>query len=382
MSRLIYVTNTKLPSARANSYQSMIMCYEFSKFFDEVELWVPIVDKIHKKRFWQAPFEYYNIQKKFKIKSFFSLDLLWIHNFNVRMWFLIRAITFSISSIIGIFYYIRKNDIIFSRDPFFLLFMYIFKKLGFIKNKFFYEAHSYSDKMAYFIKSSCNGLIVINKYLKLKYTEYKVDNILLAYDGVNIEEFNSISDYKFMKKEKYIILYTGRFFKWKGVYTLVKSVKFIKNNVEVILIGGAGKDLKDLRYFADSLKLNNVKILPHVPRIELIAFFDNADIFVIPNSKDNEMNLYTSPLKLFEYMVCKRPIIASNISSLKEILEDGKNAFLFEADDPLDLARKIDCIIEKDCTNMVNKAFEDAKFFTWNKRTENIVKFIKGGLNV
>ena len=37
--KCIYITNTRLPSEKANSYQSMQMCSSFSKMFDEVELW-------------------------------------------------------------------------------------------------------------------------------------------------------------------------------------------------------------------------------------------------------------------------------------------------------------------------------------------------------
>ena len=39
ITKFIYITNTRLPSEKANSYQSMQMCYSFSKVFDEVELW-------------------------------------------------------------------------------------------------------------------------------------------------------------------------------------------------------------------------------------------------------------------------------------------------------------------------------------------------------
>ena len=39
--KLIYITNTRVPSEKANTYQSMQMCNSFAKVYDEVQMWVP-----------------------------------------------------------------------------------------------------------------------------------------------------------------------------------------------------------------------------------------------------------------------------------------------------------------------------------------------------
>jgi glycosyltransferase involved in cell wall biosynthesis len=89
------------------------------------------------------------------------------------------------------------------------------------------------------------------------------------------------------------------------------------------------------------------------------------------------MSFYTSPLKLFEYMASRRPIVASNLPSLMEILEDKKNSILFEADNERDLAEKINYCISNDMTYIVDNAYKDVLNFTWEKRAYNIIKFIK-----
>ena len=39
--KLIYISNTRIPSEKANTYQSMVMCEAFSKYFEKVEFWYP-----------------------------------------------------------------------------------------------------------------------------------------------------------------------------------------------------------------------------------------------------------------------------------------------------------------------------------------------------
>jgi glycosyltransferase involved in cell wall biosynthesis len=61
-------------------------------------------------------------------------------------------------------------------------------------------------------------------------------------------------------------------------------------------------------------------------------------MLVLPNSMSAISDRYTSPLKLFEYMRLGRPIVASNLAAIREVLTDGKTALLVPPDDPEALA--------------------------------------------
>ena len=80
---------------------------------------------------------------------------------------------------------------------------------------------------------------------------------------------------------------------------------------------------------------------------------------------------------MFEYMASKRPIVASDLPSIKEVLMHEKNAFLFEADNEKDLARKIRSVIIQDCKNLVENAYEEVKKYTWDGRAKSIKAFIE-----
>ena len=77
-------------------------------------------------------------------------------------------------------------------------------------------------------------------------------------------------------------------------------------------------------------------------------------------------------------MAAKRPIVASNLPSIREILNE-KNSVLAEPDDAESLARCIKKVLQnKQLDNKIsNQAFLDVQNCTWGKRAENILKMFK-----
>jgi len=80
-----------------------------------------------------------------------------------------------------------------------------------------------------------------------------------------------------------------------------------------------------------------------------------------------------SPLKIFEYMASKRPIIATKLLSLTEILKDS--ALLVEPEHATELQEGIGTILDDEALaeNLADKAFERVLEFTWQKRAKNIL---------
>ena len=88
---------------------------------------------------------------------------------------------------------------------------------------------------------------------------------------------------------------------------------------------------------------------------------------------------------MFEYMASGRPIIATDLPSIREVLNDSSassgrgNAIIVKPDNPEDLARGIKTALEnKELVNKISaQAFEDVNKYTWEKRTGDILNFIK-----
>ena len=83
-------------------------------------------------------------------------------------------------------------------------------------------------------------------------------------------------------------------------------------------------------------------------------------------------------MKLFEYMASKRPIISTDFSTIRNILDD-ESCFFVEPDDPGAMADGIEhCINNKDYSEKISlKAYQIVQDYSWNKRAEKIIGFIK-----
>jgi len=233
----------------------------------------------------------------------------------------------------------------------------------------------------FFLKRKNIKFIVINNILKKDLIKkgFNANKIKVLPDAVDLKKFDiNLSKKEARKKLKFpinkkIILYTGTFQDWKGYDILLEASNNFDEKVVFVMIGGKKKQITRLRRIYKKVILKefmNNKIIPY--------YLKAADILIIPNSAKKIISLkYTSPLKLFEYMASKRPIIASDLPSIREIVSE-KEVLFFEPDNPEDLAEKIRILLKdiKLQEDISKNAFEKVKNFTWEKRARNIINKI------
>jgi len=213
--------------------------------------------------------------------------------------------------------------------------------------------------------------------------------ILVAPDGVDLELFQSRSEEEngnhagssllLKPAGKKWIVYTGHLYEWKGICTLLDSSRYIGVDHEVVVVGGLPEDVEKWRKYCVQNGLHCVRFVGHVSPVEVPRFLRAADVLVLPNSANTELSRsFTSPLKLFEYMASGRPIVASRLPSLQEILRDGHNALLFEPDNPLDLGEKITSILKDSmmAIEVGQNAKEMIKEYSWQARARRILEFM------
>ena len=104
-----------------------------------------------------------------------------------------------------------------------------------------------------------------------------------------------------------------------------------------------------------------------------------AAVAVLPLTRELISSSFTSPLKLFEYMAARVPVVASDLPSTREVLSDGVNAVLVEPDNPTALAGGIQRVLNDPGLGdrLAEKAAEEVAGYTWERRAERIVRFLR-----
>ena len=174
--------------------------------------------------------------------------------------------------------------------------------------------------------------------------------------------------------EKKIALYSGHLFDWKGVYVLAEAARLLPPPWQVVFVGGVPEHVERFRKYAAARRLSNVTVIPHQQR-ELVPYFlGAADVLVVPNSaRTDRSRLYTSPLKLFEYLASSRPVVASCLPSIREVVSEREVVFV-KPDDPTDLARGIRIAGENDQSARTRAAQQIAQYHSWANRAKVIAQ--------
>jgi len=286
------------------------------------------------------------------------------------------------------------HEVWFAREPHLLLAILSFSFLLRIKKGLvIYEVHDmprdYFDKVAlYVLRLVPFILITVTRTLAQdisKVSGIPLGKILVLPDGVDSEKFDiDLSKSEARKNIGYtdakkLIVYTGNPYPWKGVFVLLEAAKLLPDT-SVYFVGGKMEEVEALRKAAG--RAENVTIIPYVSHDKVPLYLKAADVLVVPNSATYRMSeLYTSPLKLFEYMASLRPIVASALPSIKEILTDRENAYLVPADNAKELATGIQTALsDGGQEDIVNKAYTDAKMYTWDNRISVIMENINDKL--
>lgn len=206
------------------------------------------------------------------------------------------------------------------------------------------------------------------------------DKILVMHNGIPLEKFGVLKtdeieqekDYLGIDSNAYVIGTIAKLRKEKGIEYLLEAMKILLEQYSkiVLLIVGDGPLRDELEYYSRQLKINN-KVIFTGYRRNIPLMLSIFDIYVMPSLTEG------SPMALLEAMVTGKPIIATNVGGIREILKNGKTGILINPKDPNTLADMIFYLLKnKDIAKELGmKAKEESKKYDINfyvRRLEDI----------
>ena len=143
-----------------------------------------------------------------------------------------------------------------------------------------------------------------------------------------------------------LVAYTGGLLEWKGVDVLVDAARKL-DGVTFVIAGGMPADVERLRQRARGA--SNVRIDGFQAPGKVLDYLAAANIGVVPNRSQPAISArYTSPLKVFEAMAVGLPLVASDVPSLRELLNHDVDAWLVAPDDAHALAVGLRKLLDDD----------------------------------
>lgn len=370
-----YISGSTIPSQSANSLQVMKMCEGFARNDCTVTLYC---SDTHTNLSNDLIFEFYGITTRFKIKRIRSSPGLGRHLYG----FLCA-------------YHAQKSnpDLVFSRmlqasawSSFFgiptisemhtplsgltskLYFRLMLMFTGF--RKLICITHSLKDN---FIKN--HGPILRDKTCVLP-------------DGVNLEQYSGINNYKNKPKnplnKQLNVGYVGSFHPGKGIELVIKTAELVQQaKITFYILGGNQDEVQDKIAITKELGINNIKWLGYVPNKEVPKHIEMCDVMLLPNQEkvlingNHDIGMWTSPLKMFEYMAAAKIILASDLPVLREILNNS-NSILCTSHSP-DIWAYYLLEIQNNRAkyeHLSDQARIDALQFSWDKRADSCLSYI------
>lgn len=146
-------------------------------------------------------------------------------------------------------------------------------------------------------------------------------------------------------------LYFGRITEEKGVETVVQAFELLPDHHVKIMGDPTTEEAKRLIRYVDEKKLQNIEFVGFKSGVELEEIIKGSRYTLIPSVWYD--NLPNTALESFQY---SKPVIASNIGSLPELVLDGVNGYLFEAGNADELRNKVLLLADDQMVEIMGRA--------------------------
>ena len=233
-------------------------------------------------------------------------------------------------------------------------------------------------------------LVLISRALAAAITaRYSIrDNdprIHISPDAVDLERYadlpNPIEARKSLGLAKsFTVGYTGHLYAGRGI-SFILDLAEKKKNMQFLMVGGRREDVKRVEREVNKRELKNVTLTGFIPNAKLPLYQAASDILLMPYetrvaaSSGGNIASFLSPMKMFEYLASARPILASDLPVLGEVL-NAENAVVLSMADTSAWVNALTQLSknENQRVKLSHAARDTAKNFSWEGRAAKILE--------
>jgi glycosyltransferase involved in cell wall biosynthesis len=211
---------------------------------------------------------------------------------------------------------------------------------------------------------------------------------VIAPDGVDLARFENLaapiearrSLNLFQDVSTFTAGYTGHLYAGRGIEFLINIAENL-SHVNFLIVGGEPPDVERVKREIDRRNLKNILLTGFIPNNRLPIYQAACDVLLMPYqhkvaaSSGGDISRYLSPMKLFEYLACERPILCSDLLVLREILDQEVNAILLPSQEIESWLTSLEALRHNPelRIQLAKQARETANHYTWESRAKLVL---------
>lgn len=384
--KLVYVCRARIPGRKAHVTQIHKMCDALQQEVS-VELLHPAEPRDDPDP--AALKEFYHLRECLHYRTLPCINITWLRNSTRRVGFYLYAFSYLVMVLVVLLLgSSAANRVVYSRDRIVSLVLSLLSPLHSLP--VFTELHDIpgtidSPLVALWKKHA--GLVVISKRLKKDLVDFGFEprNIHVAPDGVDLRQFSFTESRDSLRRrlglptDRPIVGYTGHLYPYKGPRVILRLAEAMPS-VNFVTVGGLDHHLARFREQISTRDLDNLTAVEFQPHSRIPEYLKSFDVLLLPlTTKRSQQNKYSSPLKLFEYLAAQRPIVASDLPALREILTDGRDALLADPQNPADFRARIETLLASPsrAQTLAQNARNLSEDYSWDTRARNVLSFVR-----
>ena len=184
--------------------------------------------------------------------------------------------------------------------------------------------------------------------------------------GESAEDLKSL-----IEKDHKLVLYIGNLEHYQGVDMVIEAMVNVSDNITFMIIGGIQADIERCQKLSETLGVDRqVMFLGPRPVQLLQDYLRQADCLISPREKG-----VNTPMKIYSYLAAGVPVIATNIPSHTQIL-DNNNSCLVEPE-PVSIADGINKVLSNQfyANQLAEKARQDAEeSYSYKTFKDNLIE--------
>lgn len=211
------------------------------------------------------------------------------------------------------------------------------------------------------------------------------EQAMIAPNGVDLDRYQSLPDPSPARRslglpDRFSAIYTGHLYPGRGMSLLLELAQRFPE-VSFVWVGGHPEDVRVWKERIVQKGLENVTLTGFVPNDRLAYYQAAGDVLLMPyertiaGSSGGNSADYCSPMKMFEYMACRRPILTSDLPVIREVLNE-QNALLCPPEAVEAWALGLTQLInDPDLRQrLARRAWQDVQNFTWQARLQRALQ--------